>query len=201
MSSRSSRAASSAWSAGGSASARRLLLADVGHELLEEERVAAGGVGDPSLARPAPGDRPRSPSSSAALAAARERAELEHALGARDAARPARAAPRTGRGAPPRRAARARREAARATSSSRSSSAGSASGRRRSTTIERPRAGERADQLQERPAGVLAGLALLESRRRRDLPRATDGASPSAAASSSIERSPVACRTISRSGQ
>ena len=40
---------------------RRRLLLDVGDELLEEERVAAGRLGDPPLARPAPGARPRSP--------------------------------------------------------------------------------------------------------------------------------------------
>ena len=59
---------------------RGLLLVEVGDQLLEEERVAAGRGGDPSLAASCSRRPPAMPSSRATLAARRERAEGEHAL-------------------------------------------------------------------------------------------------------------------------
>ena len=59
----------------------------VGDELLEEQRIAAGRLGDPLFARPAPGGRPRSPRAAPRSRRPRADASVEHASRA-DAAGP-----------------------------------------------------------------------------------------------------------------
>ena len=182
VSRRSRRAASSAWSAGGSAS-RRPPLADVGDELLEEERVAARRLGDPpslvGLEAPA-ADRRRAASP---LAAAESGPSVEASTRAHR-----RPAPRAGRGARPQTSSdgrvaqpRGRRRAAGRAAPARPS------GRRRRRR-RAARARERADQRAGTPSAVSSPA----------LPgREPDGARPPGARPTARGRAPPPARRAS----
>ena len=198
-SSRSSRAVEQRVQRGRQPVRGRMLLAGVGDELLEEERVAAGRLRDLLLDVPRPAGRPRSARAARRSPSAESGRELEQALGARRGG-PTRGAARAAPGGRPRRAAPGTSRSRAATSRSRSRSAGSARCASSMTRISgcparaRRSAAGTPSRRPPRPGPPRARWP----RRAGAPPRGDPRARPRA---SSIEPSPIACSTISRSGQ